>query len=393
MHSSYDVVIIGGGVQGLSLAYNLAKKGLHSVAVLEKSYIGSGASGRNGEMIRSAFGSKEWIRLFNLSLQLWEKLSDELDFNVMFTRCGYLVLAAISDEIKAYRTFVDLQKSFGLDTRLINQDEVLHRIPAINPEMAAGGIFQPGGGFARHDAVLWAYEKAARRLRVDIIPFTEVKDIIIENNVVTCVKTTEGNIATRTVVNAAGGHAKKIAAMAGVELPTQVYRLEMLATEPLKPFLPVAVSSPHTLSYMHQTTRGEFVGGTETAHIAPVESIRSTGGAVQDMAGKFVHLFPGLSGVKLMRQWAGIVDMAPDASPVLGPVAGAKGFVLDCGWVYGFMGAPAAGKLLADFILAGKMPSDIRPFNFNRFAEGKLIQDLSLAVSTDTIADGEKHEK
>ncbi len=393
MHRTYDVVIIGGGVQGLSLAYNLAKRGLDSIAVLEKSHIGSGASSRNGEMIRSAFGSKEWIRLFNLSLQLWETLSEELDFNVMFTRCGYLVLAATFDEMKTYQTFVELQKGFGLDTRLIDQDEVLRRIPPINPEMAAGGIFQPKGGFARHDAVLWAYEKAARRLRVDIIPFIEVKDIVIENSAVTCVKTTKGNIATRTVVNAAGGHAKKIAAMAGVELPTRVYRLEMLATEPLKPFLPVAISSPHTLSYMHQTTRGEFVGGAETAHLTPVESLRSTGEAVRDMAGKFVHLFPGLSGVKLMRQWAGIIDMASDASPVLGPVSGVKGFVLDCGWVYGFTGAPAGGKLLADFILTGKMPPDIRPFNFNRFEKGKLIQDLSLVVPTNTISDGEKHEK
>lgn len=389
MHVSYDAVIIGGGVQGLSLAYNLARKGLKKIVVLDKSYIGSGASSRNGEMIRSAFGCEEWIRFFDCSLRLWETLAAELDFNVMFTRCGYAVLAATSAEMKTFRNFVKLQKSYGLDTYLMDRNEVVQQIPALNPKMAAGAVFQAGGGYARHDAVLWAYEKAARRLKVELKPFTEVKDVMIETNTVTGIRTTTEHIATRMVVNAAGGHAGRIAAMAGVELPTQVYRLEMLATEPLKPFLPFAISSPHTLSYMHQTTRGEFVGGAETARMQPLKSLRSTSIALKDMTTKFVGLFPGLSGVKLMRQWAGIVDMAPDASPVLGPVLGIEGFILDCGWVYGFMGAPAAGMHLAEYINTGKMPTEIRPFSFSRFAEGKLIQDLSLAVPTETVEDGE----
>jgi len=382
MDNNYDVVIIGGGVQGLSLAYNLAKRGMQRIAVLEKSYIGSGASGRNGEMIRSAFGSEEWIRLFDRSLQLWETLSDELDFNVMFTRCGYLVLAATNDELATFSKLAELQKALGLDTRLLDQEAVIEWIPAINPEMAGGGILQPGGGFARHDAVVWAYEKAARRMNVQIKPHTEVKNVVIDKNSVAGVMTTAGMIKAGIVVNAAGGHARRIAAMAGIDLPTDVYRLEMLATEPLKPFLPGAVSSPHTLSYMHQTTRGEFVGGAEIEHLEPAKDLRSTGTALQDMAGKFVRLFPGLGKVNLMRQWAGIVDMAPDASPILGPAPGLEGFVLDCGWVYGFVGAPAAGSLLADYIVSGNIPQDIRPFHINRFNEGKPIRDLSLVVPT-----------
>ena len=170
--------------------------------------------------------------------------------------------------------------------------------------------------------------------------------------------------------------------MAGIELPTKVYRLEMLVTEPLKPFLPLALSSPHTLSYMHQTTRGEFAGGAETAGLAPSTSLKSTAEASQDMARKFIHLFPGLSGVKMMRQWGGIVDMASDISPLLGPVPEIEGFVLDCGWVYGFMGSPAAGSFLADFILTGDIPPEIRPFNVNRFKDGKRILDPSLVVPT-----------
>jgi sarcosine oxidase subunit beta len=382
MQKTYDIVIIGGGVQGLSLAYNLAKNGVKKVVVLDKSVIGSGASSRNGEMIRSAFGSRAWIRFFDASLSLWETLSAELDFNVMYTRCGYLVLASTDEESAMFGELVDLQRSLGLKTLHLDREAVLERVPALNPEAAAGGILQPEGGFARHDAVVWAYERACRRTGVQVAPYTEVRNIAVSDNTVTGVETETENIPAGVVVNAAGGHAREIAAMAGIQLPTDVYRLEMLATEPLKPFLPCAVSSPHALSYMHQTTRGEFVGGAEAADLKPTKSLRSTVTAVRDMAAKFVHLFPGLAGVNLMRQWAGIVDMAPDASPLLGPVPGLDGFVLDCGWVYGFVGAPAAGRYLADYIISGEMPQEIEPFYYRRFQDDRAIQDRSLAVPT-----------
>jgi sarcosine oxidase subunit beta len=380
MRKIYDAVIVGGGIQGLSLAYNLAEGGLNNLAVLDKSYIGSGASGRNGEMIRSAFASKEWVSLFDMSLQIWETLSRRLDFNVMYTRCGYLVLSSTSAEQEAFRNHVEMQKTFGLKTFLLDSEDVLKLVPAINPEMVAGGIFQPAGGFARHDAAVWAYARAARRLKVDIWPFTEVIDIGVQSGAVQGLKTSRGDIATNMVINAAGGHAGRISEMVGLKLPSQTYRLEILVTEPIKPFLRPAVSSPHTLSYMHQSTRGEFVGGAEVKDLGPSKSLKSTRVAIQDMAGKFVSLFPGLAGVRLMRQWAGIVDMAPDSSPILGRVADVEGFILDCGWVYGFMGAPAAGKLLADFILTGRTPEQMKPFSPQRFETGELIRDPSLVV-------------
>jgi sarcosine oxidase subunit beta len=181
MKKNYDVVIIGGGVQGLSLAYHLARSGLQSVAVLEKSYIGSGASGRNGEMIRSAFGSEAWIRLFDKSLEIWETLSQDLDFNVMFTKTGYLVLASTPEELAVFGANIRGQHAFGLHTRLMGPEEVAYLIPALNPKMAAGGIFQSDGSVARHDAVVWVFAGAARRLKVDIFSSTEATGIRVKS--------------------------------------------------------------------------------------------------------------------------------------------------------------------------------------------------------------------
>jgi sarcosine oxidase subunit beta len=382
MKKSYDVVIIGGGAQGLSLAYNLASKGLSNVAVLDKSYPGSGASGRNGEMIRSAFASEEWIRLFDASLTVWETLSRELDFNIMFNRRGYLVLASTSEEMAICRSCFELQKKFGLNTQLLDDIDVYKLIPALSPEMIAGGVLQPDAGFARHDALIWAYGRAARRLGVDIFPYTEATGIGIDQGHIKNVTTAKGSVETRTVVNAAGGHAATIARMVGVQLPSDTYRLEMLVTEPIKPFLTPALASLNIMGYMHQTTRGEFSGGTELETMQPSKSLKSTLRLTGDMMKKFIRLFPGLAGVRLMRQWGGLVDMTADIAPVLGPVPGVNGFILDCGWVYGFMGAPAAGKFLADYIISGQMPPEIAPFGLERFETGKLVPDKSLVVKT-----------
>ncbi|MBW1867414.1 MAG: FAD-dependent oxidoreductase [Deltaproteobacteria bacterium] len=388
MKHNYDIVIIGGGVMGLSLAYNLAKHNFGSIAVIEKSYIGSGASGRNGEMLRSAFGSEIWIQFFNRSLQLWETLSSELDFNVMFTRCGYLVLASSRKEFEVCRTNVNTQHTYDLKTELLDAKSVKKLIPALNPEMISGGAFQTNGGFARHDAVVWAYARASKRFKVNIFPYTEVTGIRIEHGAVKSVETSKGQIGTNMVVNAAGGHAGDIAGMVDLPLPSKTYRLEMIATEPLKPFLRPMLASLNTMSYMHQSTRGEFVGGAEIKNLKPAKSLKSTLVATQDMAGKFIKLFPGLASARLMRQWGGIVDMAPDLAPVLGPVKEIEGFILNCGWVYGFVGAPAAGELLAQYILTGKVPLEIQPFTIERFQKGEFIIDQSLVVPSEAENDG-----
>ena len=257
--------------------------------------------------------------------------------------------------------------------------EVRHLVPALNQDLAAGGIFQPEAGSARHDAVVWAYARAARQLKVEIFPFTEVTDIVVKSGCVEGVKTTNGDIQTQTVVNAAGAFAGKLAAIVNIELPINIYRLEMMVTEPLKPFLPVALSSPRLMSYMHQTARGEFAGGAEVEGRLPFTGLKSTGIAIQTMARKFTSLFPGLSAARLMRQWAGVVAKTLDRGPLLGRVDEVKGFILNAAWGgMGFMGAPAGGKLMADFIFTGDVPPEIKPFSPERFKTGKLVVEPTL---------------
>jgi len=378
MQNAYDVVIVGGGVHGLSLAYHLAAGGVKRIAVFEKSYLGAGASGRNGEMIRSAFAALPWIRFFKKSLAFWEGLSRELDFNVMFTRSGYVVLASSPAVFESFRDHVRLQHRCGLKTRLMGPEEIRRTLPRINPQMTFGGIYQPDAGFARHDAVVWAYARAAQRRGVAIFPHTEVRGIRLEKGAVSGVETSANRIATRLVVNAAGGHADTVAAMVGARLPMVVYRLQMLVTEPLKPFLPLNVSLPDKYMYMHQTTRGEFVGGSDRELKTPTRRLASTFDGMRDMAVKYTRLFPALAGVRLMRQWAGIVAKTPDGAPLLGPLPHTKGFVLDTGWGgYGFMAAPAGGRFMADYILTGTPPAEIRPFAPDRFEKGRPVADAS----------------
>jgi heterotetrameric sarcosine oxidase beta subunit len=374
MRKHYDVVIIGGGIQGLSLAYYLARDGSRRVVVFEKNYLGSGASGRNGEMIRSAFGSREWIGLWDKSLQLWENLAAELGFNVMFTRHGYLVLATNPEEFEGCRRNKETQQEFGLATSVMDAEDVTKLIPAINPDVVAGGLLQTNAGFARHDAAIWGYAQAAQRLKVDIFPFTEVTDIVVKSGRVQAVKTSGGDVETRTVVNAAGAQDQRISQMVGLELPTVAHRVELMVTEPLKPFLPKAVSAPGLLCYMHQSARGEFIGGAERDDFVPSTSMKNSLGTTCAIAKKYVRLFPRLAGARMMRQWTGLISQTPDHAPIIGPVPEIEGFLLSVAWSgYGFMGGPGGGKALAEYIISGQAPSEIRPFNAQRFKTGELV--------------------
>ena len=379
MRKHYDVVIIGGGIQGLSLAYYLARDSSQRVVVFERNYIGSGASGRNGEMIRSAFGSREWIGLWDKSLQLWENLAAELDFNVMFTRPGYIILATNNKELESLKQNLKNQHELGLATVILDTEEILKLIPAINPVMVAGGLLQTNAGFARHDGAIWGYARAARRLGVDIFPFTEVTGIVIESNCVQAVKTSRGDVATPIAVNAAGAHDQRIAQMVGLELPTEIHRNEIMVTEPLKPFLAKAVSAPGMLCYMHQSARGEFIGGTDKDDFVPSTNMKNSLDTTIAIAKKYIRLFPQLATVRMMRQWTGLISLTPDHAPIIGPVSEIDGFILSVAWGgYGFMGGPGGGKALSEYIITGEVPPEIRPFSAKRFETGELVMEPAI---------------
>jgi len=379
---SCDVLVVGAGVQGLAVAHDLGRRRLGRVLVVDAAYPGAGASGRNGELIRSAFSSPEWIGLFHDSLRRWHALSALLDFNVLFTPAGYMVLAATAAEVDAFAAHVRRQRAAGLDTRLLDGAQVAELAPQVAAAAARGAMYQPGGGFAHHDAVVWGYAQAAARDGVRIFPCTEVTGVSSAAGAVSGVRTTRGDVATPVVVDAAGGAAAALAGLAGVDVPLKRFVLEAMVTEPLRPFLRPALSSPSLLAYCHQTTRGELVGGTEPAPVREDGSLQASLAGAHDMAAKFVRLMPRLAGVRMVRHWAGLVTQTEDAAPVLGRVPELEGFVLDCGWVYGFMGAPATGAALGELVATGRTPQVIAPFGLERLRRGELIRESSLVVSS-----------
>lgn len=380
--SAYDAVIIGSGIQGLALAYELAGRGVTRVAVLERSWPGGGASGRNGELIRSAFSSSAWTNFFELSRQRWCELSAELRFNLLHNTPGYLVVASTDEQLDRCRADHHAQRELGIRTSLLDADQVLELVPAFDPEVVRGAILQEDAGWAHHDASVWAYLRGAARRGVEIHAGVEVTDVLTRGGSVVGVVTTGGAISAPVVVNAAGGAAPQINALAGVDIPLTTNRLEMLVTEPLRPFLPTAVAALELLAYAHQTSRGEFVGGTELLEPDVTSSLASTYALLRDMAQKFVRLLPVLAGARVLRQWAGTVSQGADLAPVVGPVPDLDGFYVTCGWVYGFMGAPAAGVLLAEAIVNGNIPPALAPFEAARLSGGRFIAEGSLVVPT-----------
>lgn len=381
LRSTYGVVIIGAGVQGLALAYELAKRGMTDVLVVDKSWPGSGASGRNGELIRSAFSSPEWCGLFDLALDKWQTLGAELDYNILFNRDGYAVLASTDDQWAMLQRDRAFQATVGIRSELLDDRDARRLLPAAAPGLVRGALFQPHGGFAHHDSVVAGYLERAAARGVHVVSGREVVGADISVGSVTSVTLNDGTrIGCGTLVNAAGGDAPSIDRMLGIELGITSARLEMIVTQPVKPFLGPAVAALEMLGYCHQTMRGEFVGGTELAHVDETTSLRGTWTMVRDMATKFTRLFPALAGVRLLRHWAGTVSQTPDLAPILGPVPGLENVVLSVGWVYGFMGAPAAGELLAAYIDTGRRDPRITPFNIERVREKRWITEGSLVV-------------
>ena len=385
LRDRYDVVIIGGGVHGLATAYYLAERGVTSVAVLEKNYIGAGASGRNTAIIRSNYRTPEGVAFYDESVKLYEELSVRLGYNVLFSQQGHLTLAHADSAINGLRVRAEVNQLSGVESRLIWRDEIRRLVPALDvsdgpryPVMAA--LYHPPGGIIRHDAVVWGYARGASRGGVDIHPFTEATGINTSNGQVTGVRTARGDIKTGAVLNATAGFCSTIARMVGIRLPITTHPLQAFVTEPLKAFLDKVIVSANLHVYVSQTDRGECVIGSE---IDPYSSYshRSTLPFLEHTAHHTLELFPCLKHVRVLRQWAGICDMTPDYSPIMGDVPGVKGFYLDVGWgTYGFKAGPVAGRRTAELIATGKTPDLIKAFSLTRFADGRLVGEKAAAA-------------
>jgi sarcosine oxidase, subunit beta len=385
LRDRYDVVIVGGGVHGLACAYYLGQRGVRDVAVLERSYVGAGASGRNTAIIRSNYRTPEGVAFYHESVRLYEELSARLGYNVLFSQQGHLTLAHTDSAIVGLRVRAEVNQLCGVNSRLIWRDEIRRLVPAMDtsdhpryPVLAA--LYHPPGGIIRHDAVVWGYARGADRQGIEIHPFTEVTGIDVAGGQVTGVRTTRGDIKTGRVLNATAGFCSTIAKMVGVRLPITTHPLQAFVTEPLKAFLDKVIVSSNLHVYVSQTDRGECVIGAE---IDPYTSYshRSTLPFLESTGHHALELFPCLKDVRVLRQWAGICDMTPDYSPIMGEVPGVRGFYLDVGWgTYGFKAGPVSGRRMAELIATGRTPELIAPFSITRFAEDRLVGEKAAAA-------------
>jgi len=380
----YDVVIIGGGAHGLSTAYYLAKRGITNVAVLEKNYIGSGAAGRNTTILRSNYKTPEGARFYDASLKLYEGLSQDLNFNMLFSQCGHLTLAHSDRAAFVMANRAEVNRLNGIDSRLIGPEEVKQLAPAmvVSPDATypiQAALYHPPGGIIRHDAVVWGYARGVDRGGAEIHPYTEVTGIERSNGRVTGVNTNRGRIGAGTVLNCTAGWSTIINDMAGVPLPITTHILQALVTEPVKPLLDVVIVSSQMHVYISQTDRGEFLMGAE---IEPWTTYRQNGtlNFLQDVTRHALELFPQLEKARILRAWAGLCDLSPDYSPILGKTE-IDNFHVSAGWgTYGFKAAPIVGATLAELVDTGKTPELIAPFALERFYEDKLVSELAAAA-------------
>jgi sarcosine oxidase subunit beta len=384
LRDAYDVVVIGGGVHGLATAYYLVQLGVRNVAVLEARYIGFGGSGRNTAIVRSNYRTPEGIAFYDLSVKLYERLAAELEFNVMFSQHGHLTLAHNERGVTGLMERANTNQMMGVNSRVIFPREIARIVPELNlfghcrfPIMAA--LYHPPGGIIRHDAVVWAYARGVDRGGGQIHQRTEVQELVVRNGRIEGVVTNRGRIRSPVVVNATAGYASTISRMAGLDLPLETHPLQACVTESLKPFLNAVIVSSTLHVYVSQTDRGELVLGAEVDDHASY-SLRGTLGFLESAAVHLLELFPFLANVKVLRQWAGLCDMTPDYSPIIGEAPLIKGFYMTVGWgTYGFKAGPASGKLLAEMIASGKRPKLLAPFALERFAEDRLVGEKAAA--------------
>ena len=382
---AYDTVIVGGGGHGLATAYYLAKEhGVTDVAVIERGYLGGGNTGRNTTIVRSNYLRDASTRLYDFALDLWRDLSREINFNVMFSARGVLNLGHTLQDMRDIERRVGANRLNGVDGEVLTTAEVQRLVPLMNCSPTSrypvlGASWQPRGGVARHDAVAWGYARAADALGVDLLQQTKVVGIRVDNGAVTGVETDRGFIAARRVACVVAGHSGVLARMAGLRLPIESRPLQALVSEPLKPCLDPVVMSAAVHCYISQSAKGDLVIGAGTDAYNGYGQ-RGSFPVLEDAVAAVCELFPPFSRVRMNRHWGGIVDICPDACPVIGP-SPVRGLYFNCGWgTGGFKSTPGSGYVFADTI-ANERPHPLAaPFGLDRFSSGALVDEHGAAA-------------
>jgi sarcosine oxidase subunit beta len=375
-----QVVIIGGGIQGLATAYFLSELGTTNVVVLDAGYWQGGASGRNGTLIRGGFSSEEWSRFFAYSAELWLGLSRRLGENVMYSRRGYAMVAERTVTGDLLRETSRVHERCGIHSKLLSRKELVDVLPAITHDKVHSALYLPASGVAPHHAAMHAFHAACLRNGVKVFYRTPARAIERRNGSISSVHLDEGRIDADAVVIAAGAHCPDVARMAGVELEGYAMRLEAMALEPTRPLIKPAVALLDRLCYMHQTARGEVVGGAEVAE-RPQSTLNADIPVMAATAKAYLDMFPQLADARILRQWGGLVHISPDFGPMLGAHPAVGGLFITAGWCYGHAGAPAAGDLMAKLIAKGVTDPRIKPFAVDRFARSLPVLEPGIVLS------------
>ena len=381
---AYDVVIVGAGGHGLAAAYYLAKDwGITNIAVLDKSYLAGGNTARNTAIIRSNYLTPDGVRFYDESVRLYQGLSEEFDYNIMYSVRGHFTLAHTDAAMRTSRWRAEVNKHMGVDSELIYPDEIQRLCPSLNLSddvryPILGALYHPPGAIARHDAVAWGYARYAGDHGVEIHTNTEVTGFIIENGRVKGVETNRGRIHCNKVLQAVAGSSSRVSDLAGFRLPIRTIPLQACVSVPLKPFLDQIVVSGSLHVYVSQSSRGELVMGGSTDPYG-LYSTRSTLDFKEGLLGHMLELFPFLGDVKLVRQWAGMADMTPDFSPVMGTTP-VENYYIDSGWgTWGFKATPVCGKRMAETVATGKTPDILQPFRLERFYDFQQVGEKGAA--------------
>ena len=381
---SYDVIVVGGGGHGLATAYYLAAEhDVGRIAVLEKGWIGGGNTGRNTTIVRSNYLWDEAARLYEKSLKLWEGLSQELNFNVMFSQRGVMNLGHTLQDMRDIYRRSNANRLNGIDSEILTPAEIKAKVPAMNVSSEArypvlGASFQPRGGVARHDAVAWGFARAADARGVDIIQNCEVTGIRRENGAVCGVETSRGYIGAKKVAVVVAGHASVLADMADLRFPVESHPLQALVSEPLKPVLDTVIMSNAVHGYVSQSDKGELVIGAGIDAYTGYGQ-RGSFSIIEGNVAAIVELFPIFSRVRMLRQWGGIVDVCPDACPIISKTP-VSGLYFNCGWgTGGFKATPGSGWVFAHTVARDEPHELNAAFDLERFTTGALIDEHGAA--------------